>query len=378
MPVTLPPEVIVNILNSITDRRTLCSCALTCRLWLPASRYNLFYRLSISRRANFDLLVRVREAAHIAPAFKNVRSLQLWEDQERPWLHLFPLIFSRRLPRMHFLTLGDFVWDKVPLPQSFYTIGHDFPSVSTLKLSDGTFHSFAEFRRLVSAFRQLSRLLVDNVQWRVSPSYYHCDFQPTLPRLELLWFRANATCTVAVPTLVDWLMHTPSVESLNDLQLWEQNGSDLTHIQRLTQALGSRLVHFQVSLRFWTRDHRLSLSSNSSLRDLHIRDIDAASCGFLLPLLDTLSAGNLVQLVLYLRIPTLADLNVLGTIWPEVSNILSLDDFHPLQTLTIWLLKVPPADTLPLQDLMRKLRSWMPVQDSRSVLRIMPWMFLED
>ncbi|KAI0350907.1 hypothetical protein OH77DRAFT_1000302 [Trametes cingulata] len=378
MPAALPPEVVVRILNSITDRQTLCSCALTCRLWLPASRYNLFYRISICRRSNFDLLVRVREAAHIAPAFKNVRSLQLWEDKERPWIHLFPLIFSRRLPRMHFLTLGDFTWDESPLPQSFYTIGVDFPSVTTLKLWDGRFQSFTEFRRIVSAFTQLSWLSVDNVQWHVPPPCSSSDIQPSSPRLESLWFRASATCAAAVSTLVDWLTRTPSVGTISDLQLWEQDRSDLADIQRFIQALGAHLRHFQLSFKFWTRDQRLDLSGNPSLRGLHVRDIDAASSAFLPALLETLSPGNLVELVLYLRIPTLADLTNLGTVWTEVSSILSRNEFRHLERLTIWVHKVPPADVLPLADVLQEVRSWMPSLDSRILFRVLPWMFLED
>ena len=56
----LPTEVIEVLIGHIDDNQTLYSCSLTCRCWLPASRFHLFRSLSIATRTSFDILVRVR------------------------------------------------------------------------------------------------------------------------------------------------------------------------------------------------------------------------------------------------------------------------------------------------------------------------------
>ncbi|KAI0332862.1 hypothetical protein GY45DRAFT_1245932 [Cubamyces sp. BRFM 1775] len=373
----LPQDVYERVIDFVADRETLCSCALTCRQWLPPSRYNLFYRTSIAGRTAFDALVRIRTAPHIASALENVHSLQLWEDKERPWLHLFPLILSpRSLPRTFFLTLGKYIWDTYPLPSSFFLVCTQFDSVTTLKLSDGNFYSFVEFRKVICSFKRLSRLFVDNAGWRIAPQarYSKYSWKSPVPHLQLLWF--NPARRGATQPLIEWLLCTPSMETLNDLQIREQDGNDLPAIQRLVERLGSNLIHFQVSLRFWTRDNRMNLSNNCSLRTFHVRDIDAESAYYLPYLLDQLSPSNLIHLTFYLRISELVELETLKSLWAEVADILSRDDFSSLQMVTVWLLKVPPASVTTIPDLVDEIRSWMPVLDARSVLRVTPWMFL--
>lgn len=250
MPASLPQEAIVRILNFLfLDRQTLCNCALVCRQWRPPSRYSLFYRLAIPHRASFDLLVRIRDEPHIASAFANVRSLQLWDDQDEPWIHLFPHMFSRCLPRMHFLTFGNFIWDILPLDPNIAATGTHFPAVTTLKLANGRFHSFNDFRRVVCSCTQLIHLYVENVEWRAMTSAYGAASVD--PGLHLLWFKSHSKN--AISALVDWLIDSPSTGTLSDIQIWEQYSEDLPEVQRLTRAVGPKLEHFQVSLQFWTR-----------------------------------------------------------------------------------------------------------------------------
>ncbi|OBZ67510.1 hypothetical protein A0H81_12544 [Grifola frondosa] len=226
----LPPEVTDCIIDALHDRQTLCSCALTCRNWLPASRYNLFYRITINKRPNYDAL--------------------LWEDKERPWVHVIPHVFSIHLRNVRFLTIGDFIWDTFRLPPSFYTLGTHFTSVSTLELCSGRFSTFSEFRRLICAFPQLSRLFVQDTEWSRSPrtplpSTHHA-FTMDRPRLELLWF--DSAAEGGVITLLDWLLRTPSAQSISDLQLWTQGRSEFVACENILESLGPSLEHFQLSL----------------------------------------------------------------------------------------------------------------------------------
>ncbi|OJT08412.1 hypothetical protein TRAPUB_700 [Trametes pubescens] len=282
-------------------------------------------------------------------------------------------MFINRLPRMHFLTLGDFIWDILPLDPSFGATVTRFPAVTTLKLANGRFHSFSDFRRVVCSFAQLIHLYVENVEWRAIAPAYGATFVD--PRLGLLWFKSRSEA--AISALVDWLVGSRSTETLSDIQIWEQYSSDLPEVQRLMRAVGPRLEHFQVSLQFWTRDKRLDLSANTSLKTLHVRDIDSSSCQHLPFLLEHLSPGSLKDLSLHLLIPTLDDLGVLRVLWRDVANILARDAFALLPTVTIWLVKVPPAAAISIADLAGELRSWTPLDAERTYLRVFPLLALD-
>lgn len=249
MVVELSPEIVKTVVSHIDDRETLCNCSLTCRRWLPASRFYLFRNISIKNRASYDILVRVRDVPYISQAFNNLYSLQLWEDQARPWLYLVPLTLGHRLGRVHLLTLLRFQWQEFPLHRSFYTIGYRMFSITTLTLVGGTFSSFAEFRRVVCSFESLSELILERVAWCGSPVYSHGTPVSRFPRLELLWVNSGSEGVVAA--LVDWLLGTASASSIRDLQLGNsgvQSSSDLPGIQRLTRALGASLMNYQMSL----------------------------------------------------------------------------------------------------------------------------------
>lgn len=88
-------------------------------------------------------------------------------------------------------------------------------------------------------------------------------------------------------------------------------------------------------------DKRLDLFANTSLKTLHVRDIDSSSCQHLPFLLEHLSPGSLQDLSLYLHIPTLDDLGVLRGLWGDVADILARDAFALLPMVTIWLVQVP-------------------------------------
>ncbi len=250
MVLELPTEVVDVLVSYIDDPHTLCSCSLTCRRWLPASRFHLFRNLSIPSRASYDILVRLRDAPHISPSFANIYSLQLWEDPDKPWLYLVPLIFAQRLTHVRLLTLLKFRWHEFPLHPSFFTIGFCLASITSLTLVGGTFHTFTEFRRLVCAFGHLTELIVERVAWRNPPMYSRCAYHAPSPRLQLLWL--NSGCESTVTSLVDWLLCTPSARSIRDLQLGNygtQSVCDMTAAQRLTAVLGPVLENYELSLR---------------------------------------------------------------------------------------------------------------------------------
>ncbi|RPD55955.1 hypothetical protein L227DRAFT_509106 [Lentinus tigrinus ALCF2SS1-6] len=370
MVLELPTEVVDVLVSYVDDRHTLCSCSLTCRRWLPASRFQLFRNLSIPNRTSYDILVRLRDAPHISRSFANVYSLQLWEDQERPWLYLVPLIFARRLEHVRLLTLLRFRWHEFPLHPSFFTIGVSLTSITSLTLVGGTFYTFAEFRRLVCAFGHLTELIVERVAWRNPPMYSRCAYHAMLPRLQLLWL--NSGCENTVTALVDWLLCTPSSGSVRDLQLGNygtQSVDDMRAAQRLTAVLGAVLENYELSLQACDM---VDLAHNTSLRTLHVRNVDLNSCEFLMLLLGRrVYPASLVHLSFDLYIAARESLGPLAASWAQVDKILTREAFSSLQMVTIWLRQVPPAS--PIGSLVDDVEGWMLALKSRCLLHVKPW-----
>ncbi|RDX41469.1 hypothetical protein OH76DRAFT_1467201 [Lentinus brumalis] len=357
MVLELPTEVVDVLVSYIDDPHTLCSCSLTCRRWLPASRFHLFRNLSIPSRASYDILVRLRDAPHISPSFANIYSLQLWEDPDKPWLYLVPLIFAQRLTHVRLLTLLKFRWHEFPLHPSFFTIGFCLASITSLTLVGGTFHTFTEFRRLVCAFGHLTELIVERVAWRNPPMYSRCAYHAPSPRLQLLWL--NSGCESTVTSLVDWLLCTPSARSIRDLQLGNygtQSVCDMTAAQRLTAVLGPVLENYELSLRL----------------TLHIRNVDLSSCGYLALLLGRrVYPASLVHLSFDLYIAGQESLELFAAPWTQVDVILAGEVFSSLQMVTIWLRQVPPASSVGL--LVETVEEWLLRLKSRSLLHVKPW-----
>ncbi|CDO77064.1 hypothetical protein BN946_scf184473.g8 [Trametes cinnabarina] len=355
MPSLLPQQVVDRIIDAIEDRGTLRSCTLVGRQWLAASRFNLLYDVYISSRSSFETFVQVRDAPHIASAYVNVHSLRLVEDEQRPWLHLFPLTFSPILfPHAFFLAFSRFTWDEHPPTPHFYDACTQFTSVTTLDISQGLFEDFTDFCRLILAFKNLRRVFVENVGWHASPRGSDWANQSTELRLQLFWM--TPVSVDAVGPASDWLLSSGSVETLTDLQIG-----------------GSRLEHFQVSVKAWSSDVSLDLSFNTSLRSLHVRDIDAFTREYLPPFMKRLSARNLSDLTFHLSIHGLGQMNCLRALCTHIVAILSRDDFPALQVLTVWIREAPPVEEISLADLVREVRSWMTIMDGRVFLRVSPW-----
>ncbi|EIW58383.1 uncharacterized protein TRAVEDRAFT_123068 [Trametes versicolor FP-101664 SS1] len=85
---SLPGEVTDRIIRFVWPyKTTLCSCALVCRDWLPASRVNLFYEVQINSAASYDSWVaQVLRRREMKPWLSFVRRLII--SDPRPDHHL--------------------------------------------------------------------------------------------------------------------------------------------------------------------------------------------------------------------------------------------------------------------------------------------------
>ncbi|KAI0690422.1 hypothetical protein C8T65DRAFT_587900 [Cerioporus squamosus] len=83
-----PPELTDRIIGcvDITDKETLCNCALVCHNWLPASRHALFRRVDIPDGTTLELLTsRVLLSDSARPYLARVRELHVGRCVHHPF-----------------------------------------------------------------------------------------------------------------------------------------------------------------------------------------------------------------------------------------------------------------------------------------------------
>ena len=256
----LPQNVVHTIIAFVDDHATLCRCALSGRELLPASRSNLLYDVVITS-PKFEHLASMGSVAFVAPYFY---SLQLCDDEKEPWIHTFFDRFSIILLHLRYLVLIQLQANIHPVIPSDSIPRHRYTSLTTLTISHGTFQSFPQFQVLVCAFPQVVRLTIEGIEWNGPSCGEPSDLGPHGPLLEQLWF--NARNEGDVTTLVDWILCTPSAQSIRDLNLCTRgvlSTYDLPAVQKLAESLGPSLEHFEISLHHWSQ------SKFPHLRSMH-------------------------------------------------------------------------------------------------------------
>ena len=172
------------------DKRTLCSCALVSRKWLPASRHALFHLISIQRPSTFKLLIdRVLHSDNARPCLAGVRVLAIddfntgldtsvFDHHPVPEIsdgegelvtsacRLFIYDFSGHLPGVQRLNLSGLRWtyQSTPRPHEALFLSQ-FSSLKTLSLMTCFLPSFSFLRRALIAVPQLERLSLLFVSW---------------------------------------------------------------------------------------------------------------------------------------------------------------------------------------------------------------------
>ncbi|OBZ73917.1 hypothetical protein A0H81_06415 [Grifola frondosa] len=266
-----PPEITDHIISFVWPaKQALCCCALTCRAWLPASRYYLFNSLRIDKRSSFDSLVHlVLHQLHMRPYFDFVRDLHIWEDKRSPLAHLILHLFAAHLHNLETLHFALVNWKVVPLHPSFFTLVPRLTGVTKLALRGCNFSSFREFQRLVCALPRLDNLVLCNVEWDVSGPSTIWSCRSGRPRLVSL--AVNKVVPEHFVVLYDWLCHTPSVSTIQSFEISRfALGCSSAAFQGLLQSLKSSLQHLDVPVLTYEA-HFQSLASNINLRSIAIQ-----------------------------------------------------------------------------------------------------------
>ncbi|KAH9928499.1 uncharacterized protein BXZ73DRAFT_90570 [Epithele typhae] len=365
----LPPELCDETIDHLWDDiDSLRACSLTCKDWLPSSRFHLFRSV---RLRHADDLTRFRALLASAPSVALcVRKLSLNADHagiapdgsprvDDGWVDataaLFPL-----LTHLTALALARIRWHALaPATRAALTAAAD--SIRQLFLFDVSFAASRDVILFLSAFPALRELYFQSVSWaHDSPSPFEdadapADAQEPAGRMQLSYLFLDPASS---PTLVtEWLLRRPDEPRLQTIQLCWRELANTKPVGDLLRASGASLETLHVEfptgdtpdpapappngpgpdpvLTF--ADEDLSLAHNTALRALHFGGLDArasrAPAGrrlfpWVAAMLGALRAPRLEEVSLALEVGAPADLAALD--WPRIDAGLCRDELRGL------------------------------------------------
>ncbi|KAH9925748.1 uncharacterized protein B0H18DRAFT_365769 [Fomitopsis serialis] len=289
---------------------TLLACCLTCKAWLPRSRFQLYSQLSLNSRGRLDLLARTFVNPDSRANFDQSRVLRLKGQpvnlrklprmlpgeeviipDDKLWslcgsyghsnyVQRVPIALGRPLASLTELQMMLVYWyKKDATSRSLYTSAVSFGvfiSVTKISLCECRFDPFAEFFRLLASLPRLTEVIVTNVRLvDVRRAIPEAPMPANLPSLRA----PNITnCSIDVcHALCGWLNRR--VHPLEQLliQFLEKDGfmsSRGCPMALLMQRSAARLEHLHAPM-CWCRYDYID-QDLSSLRVLRLQSLWAA------------------------------------------------------------------------------------------------------
>ena len=254
------PDSDVDIYGSRPGYSSLCSCALVCRNWLPASRHTLFTHVEIRSDEQYALFVSSAICPRPGPSWLlSTRRFSLhgqqWRGLSIPNAQiLFIHELGGQFPNLEELHLQnlEFYMPFVPFPSPRTLAALSaFASVRIVVLRSCSFSSFAAARYTITSLPSLTDLTVAQIMWPIARntqppqvlsflrSSRRFPFLKRVRRLEI-WPR-EAPCD---DQMLQWLSTTSLDASLADLTVrgytnfttkvtgfWEYAGSFVTRLR---------------------------------------------------------------------------------------------------------------------------------------------------
>ncbi|KAI0780387.1 hypothetical protein BD413DRAFT_496703 [Trametes elegans] len=247
----LPPELCDEAIDYLwDDLDALRACSLTCKAWLPSSRFHLFRNV---RLRHADDVARFRELLASAPGVGHcVRKLSLSADydgatpegaarEDDGWVdgaaELLP-----RLDRLGTLGLARVRWHALRA-ETHAALTRASRHVRQLFLFEVSFAASRDVVAFLSGFPALRELYFQAVSWKDdSPAPFEGEEGGGSMALSYLFLDPKSS-----PTLVtEWLLKHPEEPQLRTIQLCWRELENTRAVGDLLQASGSSLESLQV------------------------------------------------------------------------------------------------------------------------------------
>ncbi|KAF7288410.1 hypothetical protein HMN09_01393500 [Mycena chlorophos] len=253
-PQALPPELTDTIISHISHKPTLCSCALVCRSWVPASRHALFTTLS-ARGDDIESLLALLSTAEntVKRQFQRVELSFAENGPTQALIRLFPECAALR---------------ELRLDSTMYY--YDFPVVpqlTHLELSKIQFGSFAHFLALLSRLPGLKNLKLEYIEWAAARGWAAVEVpdEESMAPLNLDSLDIMLSGDRSEEEFLDWLGDHKSAPRAKHL---------VAYIPPFRLALFQTYLEHTATtitrLHLYDRAHILSLQSLTSLQFLHL------------------------------------------------------------------------------------------------------------
>lgn len=201
----VPLEIAENVMDNLDGHvLTLCSCALTCRGWLPRARFQLMVSIRISTRDDIPSINDyLNSHPHLANAVRKLSVAPSGQEAAGFLLEAFPVFLVARLPNLRKCVMRGY---NVPVEESkaaavFHPLTlagmRTYLLVEMLNLYGVMFRTSTELARLLSSLPRLRFL-----------SYASLDIQsrsPMIKAIDMVRFRDKCSLLSELTVCMDSL-----------------------------------------------------------------------------------------------------------------------------------------------------------------------------
>ena len=249
----IPPELSDRVIDFLHDDWTaLKACSLTCKAWLPASRFHLWNRVVLRYSGDGTDYAEFLKASpaitsciiDLTVEFPIDQNNDTSREAEAAWMAetLIPIFSTLRILQRLMFVGADFGEGAF-----LAKICSNLPTANVVQLSMCHFSKFSHFVELVWSCPSLENLRLDAISFDQVDAYI--PRPPSVPRPELKFLMIVYCSSVHMPVVIDWLVSEGFCIHVDFLVVFQQH-IESPAITRLLPAVGSNLRHLSVSYAF--------------------------------------------------------------------------------------------------------------------------------
>jgi hypothetical protein len=246
----IPPELSDRVIDFLHDDWTaLKACSLTCKAWLPTSRFHLWNRVVLRYPGDGTDYAEFLKASPVITScivdltieFPTDRSNDTSREAEAEWMTdtLIPIFSTLKILRQ-LMFLGAYFGEDAFLAK----ISSSLSTARVVQLSTCHFSKFSSFVELVWSCPSAENLRLDAISFDEVDAYTPRPL--SVPRPELKFLMIIYYSSVHMPVVIDWLVSEGFCTHVDFLVVFQQH-IDSPAITRLLPAVGSNLRHLSVS-----------------------------------------------------------------------------------------------------------------------------------